>query len=429
MTAGTAAGDSADQIAQVGQSALQISTQVPDSAQDVADAMFKLSAVFSNVNDQQSVAKAMSELAASGFGNLNDIVDSSIQLFKDFGVTTSSEAITVLTDLMHGAEGAKESIPALVQQFTPFDTQLVASGIKVGNLNSIISVFSSEIGNVGAINASQIFSAITTALSGTNPAMNVLFGSISSIRQSLLNDGGLTAIKGVSDTLKDMGPSASLIATNMGLTTQQVKIFQENAVHFPKIATDAALIATNTQSIQKAFDDSDNSLRDLTTSWNTLKADLIPIGDILVKGLTGAINILKDSFIGLKEMVIDIGNTDIGKKLSASLAPLGTALFTQLNLDPKIRDLTTALSAHPVVNGQLQGPNFNNSQMMGIEQSAQAANLVPQLIEALRSGLSSNNASYNNIRQTFNLNVPQGMDLSAAGFARELYNSYQQSGN
>lgn len=289
MTAGTAAGDSADQIAQVGQAALATSTQVPASAEDIANAMLQLSSVFSNVNDQQNVAAAMSELSASGFGDLNDIVNSSIQIFKDFGVTTADQAVTVLTDLMHGAEGAKESIPELVQQFSPFDTAFVSAGAKVGDLNGLIATFAGEVKDVGATNAAQIFQALAVSSNNSVGPMELLGINLTAVRKSLLDDGGLDAIEKTSTTLGKMGPSAQIIATQLGFSSQAVSSFQENAKKLPQVANDVTGIATNTQTIKSAFDQSDNSLRDFITDWNTLKTQLIPLGDILVKGLSASL--------------------------------------------------------------------------------------------------------------------------------------------
>lgn len=332
MTAGTAAGDTASQIAQVGNAALQTSTQVPDSAQNIADAMLQLSAVFSNVNDQQTVSQAMSELAASGFGNLNDIVSSSIQIFKDFGVTTSDQAIQVLTSLMHGAEGAKESIPALVQQFVPFDTSLVAAGVKVKNLNEVISTFASEVKNVGATNAAQIFQALATSSNNSVGPMELLGVNLNTVRKSLLEDGGLTAINKTSTLLANMGPSAQIIATQLGFSSQGVLSFQENSKKLPQISQDAKDIATNVQTITDAFKQSDNALRDFTTNWNTLKGQLIPIGDILVKTLSASLttaSTLIKTF--MSQFQTPAGFTDKINNSSTTADTTPVSLITALN--------------------------------------------------------------------------------------------------
>lgn len=336
-TSGTAAGDSASQIAQVGQAALQASTQVPASAEDMASAMLKLSAIFTNVNDQQKIAQLMAELAASGFGDLNDIVNSSTQIFKDFGVTTTDEATSVLTDLMHSAEGAKESIPALVDQFSPFDAQLVASGLNVGDFNSILATFSSEIKNVGSANASQIFSALTTALSGTNPALNVLFGSVQNIKKSLVDDGGISAIQMVSSKLAEMGPSAALVATNLGLSAQQVAIFQENSSKFPKIASDAKDVANNTQSITDAFGQSNTAVNKLKEDWNTVRDELlIPAGNALAQGIVDWIDGLSTVLFKISQIPAAMQNAVSASVKSLNL--LGSVFKSQFEIPPGMTD-------------------------------------------------------------------------------------------
>jgi len=282
---GTAAGDNAAQIGQLGQSALGLSTVVPSSAQDIASAMAQVSGIFSDVNDQQAVVAAMAQLAASGFGSLGDIVGASVNIFKTWGVTTKDQAIAVLTQLMHGAETAKESIPALAAQFEQFSPSLIEAGANLSSFNGLISTFSSEIKNIGVKGTGEIFQSLSDSANNVVGPMELLGISIAKVRQSLLQDGGLSAITQTSQALAKMGPTANLVATAFGFSKDQIAAFDLNAQRLPQIAKDALATAQNSQTIGDAYKQSDSALRQLEISWNIFKASLIPIADILLKGI------------------------------------------------------------------------------------------------------------------------------------------------
>lgn len=431
LTAGTAAGETSGQIAGIGQAALGLSTGVPASAQDLANAMLQLSAIFPNVNDQQRVAAAMAELSASGFGDLNDIVAAATEIFKQFGVETGDQAVQVLTDLMHAAEGAKESIPQLTQQFTPFSNELPGVNKTVDTFNGLISAFASEVRNLGAAGAAAIFQALGASSNNAVGPMELLGQSFSAIQKSLMEDGGLSAIQKTSETLLKMGPSASLIATNFGLSAQQVGQFQSNAAKLPQVVQDAKDIATNTQTIGQAYDQSDNALRRLTESWNALKALSIDFAKTNLDGWNALVTILDVVSGKISNSLQPSFNSFIqslqgmAKKTGDALEPLGNFLLTQMNFNPKINELSAALTSAQVVNGQFQKSPLNSNQVLAIEQQAQGANLIPQLLDALTKGISGNNPSYNNIKQTFNLSGLTGQDLTGAAFSKMLYNAYQ----
>lgn len=288
--AGTAAGETATGIAAIGQAALETSTTVPTSAQEIADAMLQLSAIFPNVNDQQQIAAAMAELTASGFGDLSEIVKTVIDIFKNFGVTTTEQATDVLTELMHSAETAKESIPALARQFLQFTPQLIESGIKLKDLNLLLAGFAGQVKVVGSANASAVFNALATAVSGANPALTALFGGVDNIRKSLVDNGGLTAVQKLSTTFStQFGDNVALIAKNFGLSDQAIAGVILDGKNIPALNKSILDTATNTQTIKGAFDQADVGLNKFMEDWNTLKVTLMPLGDFLMKGLTASI--------------------------------------------------------------------------------------------------------------------------------------------
>ena len=415
---GTAAGETSGQIAAMSQSALNLSTTVPASAQDIANSMAQVSSIFGKVSDQQAVVGAMSQLAAAGFGSLSDITSASIDIFKQFGVTTTDQAINVLTSLMHSAEAAKETIPELANQFSGFSDQLPGVNKNVNTFNGLISTFGAEIKNVGAAGTQQIFAALASSANNAVGPMELLGTSFSAIQKSLLTDGGLSAIQKTSDTLLKMGPGASLIATNFGLSAQQVGQFQTNASHLPQIAADAKAIATNTQSINDAFKQADVGTNKWITDWNKLKA-LIISSDIsaVFDGIADAIGKVLDLIAGTGGLnnLLKIGLNPVSSAVGFGISQL-QSLFG--GNKPPSDALTSGL--------QSTGLGFSNDSLSRIDQTASSSGLMEALTAALSNGIKGGGQSNTQIVSTFHLNVPAGAGgLTAKQIATQLYNQFQ----
>lgn len=441
-TTGTAAGESTSQIGALSQSALNLSRTVPSSAQDIATAMTQVSAILSDTSDQQEVVTAMAQLAAAGFGNLSDIVAAAVPIFKQFGVTTADEAVKVLTDLMHGAEAAKESIPDLAHQFTTFSDQLPGANKSVTTFNGLLSTFAAEVQNLGSAGAMQIFSALATSATSAVGPMELLGTSFSAVQKSLLTDGGLTAIQKTSEALDHMGPGAALIATNFGLSATQVGQFQTNASKLPKIASDALAISKNTQTITDAFRQADVGTNVLLTDWNKI----VKVGIDMGTAFTPLLHLLANIFVNAAEDA-EAFFTDVTDGFSSmlslfygnSLKSAVTGTFKGLasafddivgkpaqQLINGIQGVFTGSSANGL-NSALQstGVNgFSSGVLSRIDQTASQNGLIDSLTSALQSGIKS--GQYTQLVNTFHLTVPAGSQgLTAKAIAQQLYNQFQ----
>lgn len=439
---GTAAGDSASQIAQLSQSALNLSTQVPQGAQDIANAMVQVSTVFGkNTQATSDITQAMGELATVFGVNLNDVVSASIGLFKQWGVTTEDQAIQVLTSLMHSAQGAQEPITTLAQQFLDFSNQLPATVKNVGSFNSTVAAFGAEVKDLGSAGAEQIFSALAKAAQGAAPEMKAIGLSMASVTKSLLSDGGLSAIQQATDAIGRLGPNAVLVAQGMGLSAQQIVQFQTNAAHLPQVAIDAKDIATNTQTIQQAYDQSASSLRNLSLLWNHFLADAINVGGIfspLVGAFAGALNTMlgdADGFFknltdGLGSVIYDFGSGKLGSAFKDAINTAGGAIH-DLIVTPAAQVGAALANATGTVNaGALNsnlsatGLNFDSGTLGRLDKSASESGMVGSLINALQTGIKS--GQYTQLVNTFHLTVPAGSQgLTAKMIAQQLYNQFQ----
>ena len=384
VTSGTAAGETASQIGQIGNAALALSTTVPASAQDLANTMLQLSAIFSSTNDQQQVAAEMAQLSASGFGNLNDIVTLAVDIFKQFGVTTTDQATTVLTDLMHAAEGAKESIPALGNQFSSFSSLLPGIDKNISTFNGLISAFAGEVRTIGSSGAEKIFSALGSAANGSNPALTALFGGLENIRNSLQINGGLTTIEQVSQKLKDMGPEAALVASGFGLSAQQVAQFQINAKDLPKLTQNVKDIATNSQSIGTAFRQSDSDLRTLIETWNTFKDVSIHVGAFVIDGIKGWGVAINDLFNTLDKLSAHISSNIKSTFTAPDFVAKGTS--TSMSTDASLLNVVAGPGS-PLVSA-LQNLTDALTQNVSSSHSSVSGNSFP-------FGIPSSNSSYN----------------------------------
>jgi hypothetical protein len=445
-TAGTAAGDSASQIAQVGQAALDTSQNVPASAQQIASAMLQLSALFPNIADQQQLVAEMSQLSAAGFGNLSDIVSAVIPVFQQWGVTTTDQGTQVLTDLMHAAEGAKESIPALTDNFSGFSDALPAADKNLGSFNNTISTFASEIANLGVNGAQAIFQALATSATSAVGPMELLGVSFGAVQKSLLENGGLSAIEQTSTTLPKMGPGASLIATNFGLSAMQVSQFQTNAAKLPKVATDAKSIAANTQTIGDSFAQSNQTLNKLAEDWNKFKAAAIDLGGLftpLVMGLAAALGDAatdfdtwkKDAVNDIADVILSIQKGDWKGAFSEAFTG-ATQLLKDDFVTPAeqliggvgaaITGKSNVLQLNAALSNSLGGTglSLSNSQLSQIDNTASSNNMIDSLISALQTGVNKN--TYQSLQSTFNLSVPAGSaGITAKMIATQLYNTFQ----
>jgi TP901 family phage tail tape measure protein len=427
-TTGTAAGESTDQIAQTGQAALAMSTQTGQSAKDTAAAMMQISAIFgTNTDDTKSVTEAMTELADSGFGSLDDIVKATIPLFKEFGVTTASQAIAMLTSLMHGAQASKESIATLANQFGEFSPALIAAGATVNSFNGLLSDFAGRIQALGATNANAIFQSLAASANSPVGPMELLGKNIATVQSNIVSGNVTGLVDDLSKKLATMGTTAQIVATNLGLTADQVNQFKITAKQLPAVDTDIKGVSTSTMTIKQAWDQSDSAIREFGKDWNKLVAlfTASPISGFF-KGLAEDIGKVIDFVQSLATDFVKLDHTELSQ-LSSGLSQItsfvmggaGSALYDLLN-PPK--GPTTA-----DINTILQGSNmgFGNTALSNIDTKASSANLVQALISALQSGLSSSSTTYSQLKNTFNLNVPSGGNLSAKDVATQLYRMFQ----
>lgn len=428
-TTGTAAGENSSQIAQTGQAALGMSSQMGQSANDIAQAMLQVSAIFGvNTDATKQVSEAMSQLADSGFGSLNDIISATIPLFKEFGITTADQAISMLTSLMHGAEASKESLSALAGQFGQFAPALVAAGANFTSFNGLIADFSGRIQALGLSNANAVFQALADSANKPTGPMELLGQNINKVQGAIKNGDVSGLVDNLSKKLQEMGNIAQLVATNMGLSADQVNQFKITAKNLPTVNADIKAVATNTQSIKQAWDQSNSGLRTFITDWNKLVA-LVTSGNIAkfmtdiaeaIGKVIDAVDLLVNGKAG--EMLFDLLN---GKgnlqAMAAAITPLVSNPFTTVAPSAPILSSSDAVQSALLKSGQ----GFNSGALNSIDSKAQSSGLVQALIAALSSGISSSNSSYNNIKNSFNLALPNTGQISAQQIAQALYKSFQ----
>lgn len=445
LTTGTAAGESASQIQQTGDAALNLSKTVPASAADIAAAMAQVSAIFGvNTQATKDIVDAMTKLSTAGFGNLNDIVSASMDIFRQWGVTTSDDAVSVLTSLMHGAEGARESIPQLAAQFGQVSPPLIQAGVQLTEFNGILSSFSSEIKNIGAASTLAMFQSIADGASNAASPVAIFGGGVEAIRKSLKDNGGLDVIKKLSDVFStQFGNNVGLIAKNFGMSATEVEGLINSGRQFPTISKDASEIAKNAQTIGQAFDQSNGVLNKLSILWNHFKADATNVGSLwlpLGSGFVGVLDTMigsADKFFknltdGIANVINDIGSAKIGNAFTDSLKTAGGALKDVFITAPTnfadsiFGSLGIPTSSDINLNRALgsSGVGFTSDILSRIDKTAEQSGVMDALLSALQSNnYKGGNATLNNV---FHLNVPSGSSgLTAKMIAQQLYNQFQ----
>ena len=445
-TTGTAAGASAAQIAQVGQAAVQMSTTVPASAQDIADSMFQVSKIFgTNTDAANEVTQAMTQLAGAGFGSLNDITQASMQIFRQWGITTSKDAIAALTALMHGAEGSGQSFTALTSQVSGFSDPLVAAGIKFDSFNKIVAAFSSDIVNVGDSGAVSIFDGLAQGADKANSPMAIIAGSTAAIKKSLVDDGGLSAIQKMSSVFSSQyGNNVGLIAEKMGLTDSAVAGIVNSGKDMPKILTDAADIGTKAETISEAYAKAGSVIRDLEVDFNKVRAAIMPLGDdfkpfvdmvgsFIATAATDFDTLFKGITDKLSDLFVDLGvggKLNIGKAITDSLSLVST-IFDKGIIQPAMQVINGAIGAvtgHSVngLNNALEAanPSLTATKLAAIDGAAGSTAMQDSLLSALQTGIKGN--QYASLVSHFNLTVPAGSEgLTAKAIAAQLYTQFQ----
>lgn len=439
---GTAAGESSQQIAQMSQQALDMSKNVPASAEELAGTMTQVSAIFgTNTAATQEITQAIAELAASGFGSLNDITQVSMDLFRQWGVTTSDEAIQVLTDLMHAAQGTKESIPSIGQQFAAVTPPLIEAGMHLKDFNNILSGFAAQVQTVGPDQAKAVFEAIATGASDASSPMAIFGGGVEKLRSSLRDNGGLDVIQRLSTVFsRQFGDNVGLIAKSFGLTATQVEGLINEGKQLPTIASNQEAIAKSAQDINGAYGESNSTFRQLILDLNQLKAAAIElggafaplatiIGNVFVNAAQDAEAFFKHltDFIGSGFSVM-FGNSfkNAFKDMWSSAGGIADDVLKPIQQAMNgAYGLISGNSSFNQVNQRLGGTGvgFDTGTLGRIDQTAQQNSLIQSLVSALSTGIQP--GQYTQLVNTFHLNVPTTGGLSAKDIARQLYAQFQ----
>lgn len=449
-TTGSAVGDTQQQIAQLSQQALGMSATVPQSGQDLANAMAQVGTVFGKGSQATyDIAQAMAQLSTVMGEPLSQVVTASMGLFKQWGVTTESGAIAALTDLMHGANATGLSIAAFASQFQQATSQLPAADKNIKSINGDMASFASLVLTVGSDQATSIFSSLaSSAQSAGGPLeqVGIGFGAI----QKALSSGNLVGL--LSQAVAQIQKLPSTAASSI-LGSSSYAAFTNLGQQLPTFAADEKAVANNGESIKTAYDNSDTSLRKLMLDWNLFKADAIDVGTLftpLINAFADAAGaLLKDFGDDITTITKDIEGGHWGKlivdelKIAAPflenqiLGPLSSIpqLINQAfgggiisNAEHKIQGLFGSLfgSENSGLSNALSatGFNFNQSQINAIDTQAGSKDMINSLISAFSTGIKS--GQYTSLTNTFHLNVPAGSQgLTANMIAAQLYKQFQ----
>lgn len=122
-----------------------------------------------------------------------------------------------------------------------------------------------------------------------------------------------------------------------------------------------------------------------------------------------------------------VGSLGFGAGALAGATAIGGAAVSD-NVDNSLTPETLSQINAPGITNMLQNSSqgFSSSQISKIENAANNANILPQLLQALSSGATTSSSSYAALKNTFNITAPSGAtNLTANQIAAQLYKQFQ----
>jgi hypothetical protein len=413
-TSGASVGDTTQQVTQLGTASLSMSSQVGSSAGSIASAMTQVGTVFGqNSQATQDIVQTMSQLTDAGFGPLNDIVASSLQLFKDFGVTTGTDAVSMLTDLMHGAQASGESVSSLASQFEQYAPALRAAGAGVSSFNGLISAFAGNIQALGLPSAEAQFSALASSIDNPAGAFEILGTSVTAVSNAIKNGDVNGLLDTVATRVANLGSVSQLVGQAFGFNSTSISAFIDKSSKLSEVDADVKNVRDNVGTITTAWNNADTAMLEFKKDWNILAADFTSSG-------------LADWFTQLAKSLGSLLNgtflTDLLPLLTTNgkLPNSGFKVVTPATFTPSSSD-----AVQKILSGT--GLGFSANSLNSIDSTAVSSGLISSLVQALQSGGKGNSSSMSNIKSTFNLTLPSTGDVSASALAKALYNAFQGS--
>lgn len=351
------------------------------------------------VSDAAGIARDTGE-------SLSTVVGELVNLFQQWGVTNTDQVTASLTGLVNASQNGKFSFDELASAIAD-QGPLLKGKTNISDVAINLAALSTQSG----LTKSDIlttFSAISEGAASQLSPMSLLIGNVSGAISSGPN-GLITAFTMIENKVQQWGPSVSQILTaNMGISAGVITDFGITSVTaFNNAAAAADNLEKHLVPLQKDLSDNEPAMSKLGADWNKFK-------DIL------ASLVIPPTI----QMLTDFVSILTGNHAQNALSSLGDSLRTFGN--------AVANNPENQLGGQLtasqknlqSGEYYSQSGSLAIEDRAQAANLTSALIDALQNGLKTSNSSFNNIKQTFNLNVPAGQNLSSKDLAQQLYNQF-----
>lgn len=474
----TSAGLSTDQMGQLGASSEKVAVTTGQSAQDVQKAMTQLGAIFSDSNDQQRIAAVMAQLAASGFGDLSDIVKVSTDIFKQWGVTTSDEAVAVLTELMHGAQGAKESIPALAEQFSRFSAPLHAAGADLNSFNGLISNFAGAIQAGGLENANSQFQVLAKSATSVVGPMELLGFKFHDVQSAIQGGDVLGLLDNTAKKIGAMGASAYLVLPAFGFVNEEIDSFNQRMKQVGTYDKDVNKITFSLNTVDDTFGQTNTAIREFQKAWEEMKvlsiAAMGAIGKEIEKigtEISPIVSLIKNIGGAFQAVDKEFMDTTVGKFLSGKIkVPYVSEMFGDILdkekslvgavMNPSQALLSVASGAASAINNSLfpstskktdnniggidfgalamnsskqdvnrvlgsSGNDFSSDEISKIDKKAEDSDMMEQLLTALKSGVKFGGDSYN-FTSTFQLTPEKNStQLNAQQIAKQLYEKFQ----
>jgi len=386
-----------DSLAVFNDDVIKIAETTGISSGEIAKAMGKSIPIFENQADAMAYVMEVAKLSAIGYGNMADIIDSTIPIIQDWGATSQEASDSVMKSLLSAAQVSGKTIDTIANNFGTFSDKLIFAGMKVGDLSGLLINFGAQIKNVGLDNATQEFDRVAKAMGSAGDPLNSLVGGMDRLRDIVKNQGIDRAIADIGNAISKKqlnGENITEIADAFGMSVRNVNGFTKAAQNFSSINSDLKTMLANIREVNDAF-------RTQETVTQKLKGVFITIRETVGQVMRGAGEYLKNLVMDPAQTVSD---TVAGLKETGVTGLLGgfggaDTLLLGTTLQKSLMDMFKGGSSADVINSSGSGKETSKSSGSGgnvtVNQYFGPAAATPESIKtATTSALQANTHGY-----------------------------------
>jgi len=281
-----------EEIGKIGESVEDIAVDTGQATDDIFDGFQKAMSGSLNLTESQELVNEATRASASGFGDLEKIVDVSTTA-TDLYADSVDSATGALNKIVNIAANTQVEVQNLVGAFSRGSSLAAELGISIDQFGSILGVVSERFGDTQR-GGRAVASMLRTLQDPSKSAKKALqkAGTSAEELKSDLEDDAIAALEDLRTQLNETGQGIEdVISSGNALNAAQVLLSDsgERATEVLEGQADAA------GSVDEAYQKSESFSRDLAEAMNAVKKAGRALGDVLIDELEGPLNSLADT--------------------------------------------------------------------------------------------------------------------------------------